>query len=284
MQAFQELKREPPHFVHFLLSVVSITRLAFLTGTYSMNKIDRRQVTALARLSTGKAVPLAAFFGVGRVTFQSLVDNGWATQDQVSSKLLITELGQEVYAKAALEGVQPIPAPEGHSWIDHEDGIYRAVFEDGHESPGFSDHYHAEDYRVAFGIVRENPDSSLPAFAVSDDAAAILHPTDEIIRAHVALLEADKQRYQPRHRWVETSPGAGKDDFTGWDRDETFARILFDKSSRRRGGKWMWEIINPTWLREKSYYTPNGWMPTARDAVERAEQEWRALKGSHMRF
>jgi hypothetical protein len=249
-----------------------------------MDKIDRRQVTALARLSTGKKVPLAAFFGVGRKTWQSLVDNGWATQDRMSSKLLITELGQEAYAKASLEGIVPIPSPEGHSWIDEENGIYRAVFEDGHESPAFPDHLSADDYRVAFGIVRENPGSSLPAFALSDDAAAILHPTDEIIRAHVALLELDKQRYQPRHRWVETSPGEGKDDFTAWDRDENFARILFDKSSRRKGGKWMWEIIKPTWLRENSYYNPNGWMPTARDAVQRAEQEWHSLKGTHTRF
>ncbi len=229
-------------------------------------------------------MPLAAFFGVGRVTFQALVDNGWATQDRVSSKLLITELGQKAYAQAAAEGIQPITAPDGHSWIDHNAGVYRAVFEDGHVSPGFADHFLAEDYRVAFGIVRDNPGSSLPAFALSDDASAILNPTNEVIRAHVALLEADKQRYQPRLRWVETSPGEANDDFTAWDREETFARIRFDKSSRKKAGKWMWEIINPTWLRENSYHTPNGWMPTARDAVERAEQEWRSLKGSHMRF
>ncbi|WP_370167845.1 hypothetical protein [Sinorhizobium fredii] len=249
-----------------------------------MSKIDRRHVTALARLSTGKKVPLGAFFGVGRKTWQSLVENGWATQDRVSSKLLITELGQEAYAKAALEGIVPIPTPEDHSWIDEENGIYRAVFEDGHESPGFPSHLHADDYRIAFGIVRENPGSSLPAFALSDDATAILHSTDEVIRAHVALLEADKQRYQPRHRWVETNPGEDKDDFTAWDRDENFARILFDKGSRRKSGKWMWEIIKPTWLRENSYYNPNGWMPAARDAVQRAEQEWHSLKGSHTRL
>ncbi|MCD2175347.1 hypothetical protein [Rhizobium sp. C4] len=249
-----------------------------------MRKIDRRQVTALTRLSTGKKVPLGAFFGVGRKTWQSLIDNGWATQDSVSSKLLITELGQKVYAKAALDGIEPLQSPEDHSWIDEEGGIYRAIFENGHESPGFPDHWQANDYRVAFGIVRENPDSSLPAFALSDEPTAILHPTDKVIRAHVALLEINKQKYQPHHRWVETSPGEKKEDFTAWDGEENFARICFDKNSRRKGGKWKWEIIQPTWLRENSFYSLNGWMPTARDAVERVEQEWHSLRNVHARL
>lgn len=249
-----------------------------------MTKIDRRHFTALARLSTGKKVPLGAFFGVGRKTWQSLVDNGWAIQDNMSSKLLITPLGQEAYAKATLEGIQPIPSPADHSWIDVENGLARVVFEDGHQSPEFPDYFAAERYRAAFGIVRKNPGSSLPDFAVSDDPAAILHPTDDLIRAHVALLELDKQRYQPRHRWFEANPGNGNGTFTAWDREENFGVILYDKTSRRKGGKWKWAIIRPTWLREGSYYNPSGWMPTARDAVQRVEQEWESVKTSNMRF
>lgn len=249
-----------------------------------MTKIDRRHFTALARLSTGKKVPLGAFIGIGRKTWQSLVDNGWATQDNMSSKLLITPLGQEAYAKATLEGMEPIASPDDHSWIDEESGQYRVIFEDGHQSPKFPDYYAADRYRAAFAVVRKNPGSCLPDFALSDDPAAILHPTDDLIKAHVAMLELDKQRYQPRHRWVEASPEDEKPTFTAWDREENFALILFDKTSRRKGGKWKWSLIKPTWLRPGSYYNPDGWMPTARDAAERVEHEWSALKTSNMRF
>ncbi|WP_336246177.1 hypothetical protein [Rhizobium laguerreae] len=64
------------------------------------------------------------------------------------------------------------------------------------------------------------------------------------------------EKYQPKYKWRPTSwpgdvDGDGRplQDFTGFDGNQSFGRILVDQLTTSRMGTWKWNVAHIPWVR-----------------------------------
>ncbi|WP_427146969.1 hypothetical protein [Rhizobium leguminosarum] len=83
--------------------------------------------------------------------------------------------------------------------------------------------------------------------------------------------------YQPVYKWRETWPGEGRQDFSGFDGEQSFGRIQLDNLTSSRLGMWKWNITHIPWVR-KQIVPHSGWEETTREACRRVEEHYEKLK------
>ncbi len=92
--------------------------------------------------------------------------------------------------------------------------------------------------------------------------------------------------YQKKYRWRRTQLDANDPptdfDFIGFDGDQSFARIQFDRTSHMKIGLWKWNSIHIPWVR-RHILPHNGWGENALDAARLAEEHYDRLKELHGR-
>lgn len=90
------------------------------------------------------------------------------------------------------------------------------------------------------------------------------------------------EEYRPCYKWRETWEGEGRQDFVGYDGEDTVGRIQLDTTTSNKIGLWRWNSGFNAWVRQR-IMPQQGWEETPREASRRAEEHYDRLKALHRR-